>query len=886
MLRILNQKLSDTGTFKKILLLFGMVLTLTVAVGTTFSYITTNTPTIRNLFVNGLDPDGNLIIQKVVKHPFGENYQVPDDLNFTFEVCLGEDYANATVKTTEGEKDADENGKITMTVLADSRATVYDIKDETNVTVTEKNIGKGFNPDSKDKTITVQKHQDNILKFTNTYQPEKANTAALTVTGRKTLEGREWQVGDNFTFELEVFENSVWNSLGTQTVTYEMVEQADPENPGQTVLVAKPGFDEFDFSGMIRDYDFNKAGTYSFRIKELNDTNAGIVYDIPESNFEVLVGDADMNGSLEIQSVQSGSKNTTITENTKVNIVFVNRYAPVGSAEVSINIQKKLEDTSGQNRLPSGFTFELYSEENELVKTSEPTDPSGETSIRLVYAPEDAGKTFTYVLKETNAGQTLGALTYDNTEYKIQVSVVDNQDGTVSAFVDDWEEPVESVQDNTITETVVMTEPENETPEETTPDEIVAEEEIIPVIETPVEEENPAESEQISTEIEEEEHEEPQEEPQEIATEELEPQEPGDPVEREIVPVSSSGTGTSTYTAAFTNKYDPEDASVTLTGTKTLSGRKLRDEEFTFRLYTTNERFEISEETSLVDTASNDEEGSFGFDPLNFNQVGTYYYVMDEDSSGAVRGITYDESSYLITITVTDQDGKLAAETKITDAYGVSVTGGICFKNSYKANAITLPLSGKKELVGKELKAGEFYFQLYDANEQYAAQGTPLQTVNNNANGEFSFRELKFEKEGTYHYVVKEDASAEKEGMQYDDTVYGISVTVSDPGDGQLSIDNVSMSSEGKSVDELVFRNIYNAPIEPGVPDEPENPTVPDESKDIEPEDTEKEDVTQDKPASTADTNDMLCYIVLVIFAGLMLILFNVIRRKKENLHE
>ena len=175
---------------------------------------------------------------------------------------------------------------------------------------------------------------------------------------------------------------------------------------------------------------------------------------------------------------------------------------------------------------------------------------------------------------------------------------------------------------------------------------------------------------------------------------------------------------------------------------------------------------------------------------------------------------------------------------------------------------------------------------MYDANEQYAAQGTPLQTVNNNANGEFSFKELKFEKAGTYHYVVKEDDSAKKEGIQYDDTVYGISVTVSDPGDGQLSIDNVSMSSEGKSVDELVFRNIYNAPIEPEVPDEPENPTVPDESKDIEPEDTEKEDVTQDKPASTADTNDMLCYIVLVIFAGLMLILFNVIRRKKENLHE
>ena len=73
-----------------------------------------------------------------------------------------------------------------------------------------------------------------------------------------------------------------------------------------------------------------------------------------------------------------------------------------------------------------------------MVATSSPTGSEGKTSIRLIFEPDDAGKTYTYVLKEVNGGSTIDGVKYDDAEFKINISVVDNYDGTVSAYVYDW----------------------------------------------------------------------------------------------------------------------------------------------------------------------------------------------------------------------------------------------------------------------------------------------------------------------------------------------------------------------------------------------------------------------------------------------------------------
>lgn len=936
-----------TGSWKKWTLLLCVVLILTISIGATFSYVMTGTPTLINLFLNGLDPDGDLVIQKTIAHPFGETYSIPENLTFTFEVELGDKYAGETVKTTQGEKTADENGCITVTVAPGGRTTVYDIDDGTPVTVTETRIGAGFTPNKESQTVTIQKYQDNTLTFKNTYSPQKANTDALTVSGVKTLVGREWIEGDSFTFALEVSENGTWTSVGTQTITYEMTEQEDPENPGAMILAPKPDFDKFDFSQQIRTYAFDKAGTYSFRVTEVEGSTGGLTYDKAESRFDILVGDADMDGFLEIQAVTAASANTTV-ENTTVNIAFQNEYAPVGSDEGYIQIKKAMTDTSGQNKSPVGFTFELYDEAGNLIAESEPTNAAGETSIRLVYEPTDAGKTFTYILKERNGGQTVGAYVYDGTEYKIQVSVVDNLDGTVSAYVYDWQEQAEPIQEPAATEPTEGN--ATVTEGETTPDptDAVAGEETTPTdapeitggsisdgetaepseptsvtetIDAISEQDVGADVETTPTDVTE-----TTDAPKDTDAENISAQPVGvdgeivssgvtedgvtetgiDDGAGQIAPTGDAGTtglepaatavvipegATDTFQAVFTNKYDPQDATASISGAKVLSGRNLKDGEFTFLLYETDDLFALADGAQPIDSAAN-AAGIFRFDTLTFNKVGTYYYVVTEDTSSNLGGVAYDSSRYLVTIVVTDENGVLTAETSITDGFGEEKD--IKFVNSYQAASVSLPLGGKKTLSGAVLKDYTFCFQLYAADENFTVNSTAFQTVTSNGDGDFCFADLTFTKAGTYRYVVTEDGSAAVEGMTYDDTVYQIIVVVSDPGDGQLVISEFSMTADGKTATEILFENTYvepTKPIKPTDPDEttaptdttnPDAPSTPDET--TKPDDSTKPTVpgNPDSPG-TGDDSRIILWIIIMVLSGAAVIVLLVTKRRKRS---
>lgn len=886
MLRALKNKISGISGMKKITLLLCIVWILTIGIGSTYSYVVTGTPTLFNYFLNGMNPDGDLIIQKTVSHPFGDTYSVPDDISFTFEVNLGEEYAGETVKTSQGEKTADENGMITVTVAPEGRTTVYDIDDETVVTVTEINIGGGFVPDAVSQEIKIQKHQDNLLMFTNAYTPEKADTSALTVSGIKNLVGREWTLGDSFTFELEVNNAGTWESVGTQTITYELVEQPDPENPENKILVPKPDFDKFDFTELIRTYVFDTAGTYSFRVSEVEGTIGGLTYDKAESKFDVLVGDADMDGYLEIQSITTTTAANTTVEGMAVNISFENRYAAVGSSEIYIEILKVLEDTSGQNKSPAGFTFELYDEENNRIAVSDSTSSTGETSIRLVYEPTDAGKTFTYILKETSGGQTVGAWTYDGTEYKIQVSVVDNLDGTVSAYVYDWQEPVADVQSDIPAETAGVVDSIKGVTEDT---------ELMETIEnTEASDESFLSSDDAGSTAETVSVDGMSEE-----TENTQASENGDAT------VSSDDTGiaqttdaenndlltvslmenaavvipegaTDTYKATFINRYDPLDATVDIRGTKILSGRDMKDGEFTFLLYQTDKRFTLAEGAKPIDTKVN-VSGAFSFETLTFDKVGTYYYVVTEDASAALGGVTYDNAYYLVTVVVTDTEGVLMAAVSVTDSYGEEKD--IVFVNVYKAAPVSLPLSGKKTLAGAEMKDYRFLFNLYVADENFTALSAAFQTVSNDDNGEISFTDLSFTQAGTYRYVVVEDTSAEIEGMTYDDTVYQISVVVSDPGNGQLVIDTFAITADGETVDDIIFENSYTKPVDSDKPVNPEESTTP-EDPDEPIKSTTPENSTD--ASKTGDSNSLMLWIVVMILslAGIAAVLLW--RHKKQ----
>lgn len=693
-----------------VVLLLSLALVGTVLTGPTFAYIVTQTSSLINTFISGLESEGGIIIRKTVAHPFGEAYAIPDHIAFDFRVELGEQYADKTVNTTRGSLTADSNGDIIVTVKPDESVGIHEITAGTTVTVTELQQYPGFTvaDGNISQTVTVIARENTPVHFFNTYTPAPVPNVNLNVTGVKNLEGRPWQEGDTFTFRLDCRyledENSQWTQLGTASVTY------DPDHEA---------FNRFDLTQLVQSVDYSRSGVYAFRVSETEGSIGGITYDELVGYFDVLVGDGDMDGYLELRQVTGTAGTEVVWDEARkthyVTVTFSNRYAPNGSAAVSIPILKTVQDRSSQNKSAAGFTFELYTPEGQLVRTSEPTSAAGETGLRLVYDAAQAGQTFTYILKETGGGTVADAMIYDARSHTIHVSVTDNLDGTVSA--------------------------------------------------------------------------------------------------------QANVTGLN-----FVNIYDPQDATVQLTGTKTLDGRALREGEFAFDLYQADAGFLTADDAQPILTALNGGDGSFSFEPLVYSQVGTYYYVVREDASAALGGVSYDDTVYHLTVTVTDENGILTAQTAITGISGAPAE--LLYHNTYSPIAAVLRLGGTKVLEGAPLTQGQFHFKLFAANENFAPEGQAQQTAANTAQGDFSFEELTYEQEGTYRYIIREEIVKRLEDVIYDDTVYGVTVTVTDDGNGALVATTDIIRIGGNSTDEIVFENVY-MPQQPEDPTEPDHPTKP-----------------------------------------------------------
>ena len=144
-------------------------------------------------------------------------------------------------------------------------------------------------------------------------------------------------------------------------------------------------------------------------------------------------------------------------------------------------------------------------------------------------------------------------------------------------------------------------------------------------------------------------------------------------------------------------------------------------------------------------------------------------------------------------------------------------------KNTYSASG-SLKLTAKKTLTTTEtpLTEGQFTFELRDKD------GTVLQTKTNDADGNVTFDEIKYnlvkdaaykdntdkkvDDIGEYQYTVNE-VKGDAAGYTYDDTIYTINATVTDAGNGTLTVTPVIHSSKATSEDATVtgmeFTNTY-----------------------------------------------------------------------------
>ncbi len=235
----------------------------------------------------------------------------------------------------------------------------------------------------------------------------------------------------------------------------------------------------------------------------------------------------------------------------------------------------------------------------------------------------------------------------------------------------------------------------------------------------------------------------------------------------------------------FANSYAAEGVDLTVTASKQLTGRSLVDGEFSFRL-------SCDDDPANEQTVTSDANGRITF-ALHYDDKGgtgtqeTHTYTVTE-----VRGdndtITYDGTVYTFTVEVID-DGNGRLTTKVTQPEAM------VFRNVYTPKATSITLAGNKVLNGRAQKAGEFTFELCDAN------GAVIATAANGENGYFAFGSLTYDKAGTYTYTVREKNTGVGR-VTYDTTVYSVTVQVRDE-DGQLKADIILPASG------LTFTNTY-----------------------------------------------------------------------------
>lgn len=301
------------------------------------------------------------------------------------------------------------------------------------------------------------------------------------------------------------------------------------------------------------------------------------------------------------------------------------------------------------------------------------------------------------------------------------------------------------------------------------------------------------------------------------------------------------GVGTEINPAiVFTNYYVPDAVKVTLGEdkelSKSISGRDLNDNEFEFAL--------LDENQDEIDTSKNNKKGFFELE-AEFTKAGTYNYTIIEKDN-ALGGVTYDKAVYGVEIEVTDNNGKLEIA-DVTYTLENTEVEEVVFNNSYKAEKTNITITATKKLNGRDLKDNEFKFVLKDKDGKVVALAT------NDKEGNIIFDKVELNEAKTYKFTLSEEKGT-LENITYDDTEYTIEVKVNDDGEGKLTAEEPVVKKAGKlfgKVKDITFTNTYTAP-------KPES-------------------------TNTGDNSSMFVWFALLIASGVLFGAVMVMKKKNKN---
>lgn len=703
----------------------------------------------------GSTGDTNLAVNKTLT---GRDWKKGDAFAFTLEaydditkqavkdksVVLPENADTLTISYDENDSSATKSGQFGEIQITKEGTYIFEVKED----ATNKISGITYDTTKKYVILTAEDQSDGTMKVDTSIKTEpdlESEDTDLTFTNTySTTAFTGVPTSFNFTKDLtgrDWTEKDVFNFTLTGLEGAPMPEGSTEQS--KTIEVTKDNADSFNFGKIT----YDKAGKYHYTVSEAIPENTyGITYDDHTAEVEVVVTD---NGDGTLNAVAQTQQNTTFTNTYSTTSLD---YNAVGALRIQKNMIGKSIDQDE-------FTFTVTAQDKESSEkagqeVTEVTVPAQEqinsdgsyTSIISVFDSmkfdqKDIGKTFTYLIKEVIPDNKPG-YTYDQVEHTVTIRVSDNGNGTLSV--------------------------------QTTVDDQVFDQNAVVV---------------------------------------------------------------------FNNRYD---ASGTLGGqgatkiqaTKTLNGRDMLASEFNFVITNTKDATKTPVSSGTNQSAVNGQAANIEFTPITYTtqqlnadvakglaikEQNTYIYNYTVEEMKPATGVQSVRSSFTIQVQVTDQgDGTLAIEVIYPEG-----TTALDFVNVYGQNAkASIDMKGTKVLQansGANLPdiTGKYQFTIT------GSEGAPMPsitTVSNDASGNVDFGLIEYTMENvfgnveettedtqevdastrskTFTYTISESGAVA--GVTNDTAVKTVTVTVTDNGDGTLSV--VSTPTQGLK---FTFVNVY-----------------------------------------------------------------------------
>ncbi len=617
--------------------------------------------------------------------------------------------------------------------------------------------------DGQEQLVPIE---ESIPVFHNVYDPEdlvipsEGNEA---IHGSKTLEGRNSLYGESFTFTLTAANEAAWTALANDWIVFEG-DANKTDMTAEVTGIEKGNPAGFDF-GEVK---ITRPGSYQFNVIENAPANGnGMVYDRHTALVTITV--KDNNGKLEGTVVYNNGQGAPTTE-----AAFTNTYtaSTIYGDGAALNLSKTL---NGRNQALGEFKFQIKGQDEAAEKKLANTDREFATVAQandgvasiifdkmsgVRFTEADAGMTFSYVVKEVlpkdddaeAEGIQSKGVTYTQTQYRVDIQVNDNGDGTMSTVT-----TVSRTHDDTgapLTQEEVLGTYNSKDGKDTINN--------ISFVNNYA-----AKSITVDTD----------------ANENVK-------LTKQLTGRNWTGTDAFNFTLAAKS---PDSAPLPMKdGMQTTTSVVTQPEGTT--------------EDTVV---------GFGFGTITFDQPGTYYYEVTEENAGqTLNGITYDKTPASILITVQDPgDGQLTAEVTSYNADFVNTYTASLAHNAAGGIVTTKTLHGHDmanrqftfqvealDGTGTTAEENAKRIGIKDGttgtyrNDGPAIDGETLTMKTDDGNDiEFTTKDIG----KTFKYKFSE-VKGSQAGYTYDDAVYTVELWVTDDGDGTLTLHTKVRDKDGK----------------------------------------------------------------------------------------